>query len=133
MKTLSLATLTLIALMAAPAYAQDPVPNAYGGAGNVVNQVAAPNAPGQGVAGVTESGKAPSQTPSGSGDVLGVTASKPAPASEPASEPAGAARPAQQPVSTLSSLPFTGSDALLLLMAGGMLFAVGFGMRRLAR
>lgn len=134
MKILSLATLTLIALMAAPAYAQDPVPNAYGGAGNVVNQVAALNAPGAGVAGVTDSGKAPSQNvvtkPSGSGKVLGATASNPTAA---ASNPAGAARPAQPQVSSLSSLPFTGMDALLLLMAGGMLFAVGFGMRRLAR
>lgn len=128
MKTLSLATLTLIALMAAPAYAQDPVPNAYGGAGNVVNQVAAPNAPGQGVAGVTDSGKAPKQAPAGA-KVLGVTDSTPATAAK----PAGVARAAQPQVSTLSSLPFTGSDALLLLMAGGMLFAVGFGMRRLAR
>lgn len=127
MKTLSLAALSLMVLMAAPAYAQDPVPNAYGGAGNVVNQVAGSVAPaGQGVAGVTDSGKAPA---SGSADVLGATDSTPATVSE----PAGAARPAQPQEASLTSLPFTGSDALLLLMAGGMLFAVGFGMRRLAR
>lgn len=31
------------------------------------------------------------------------------------------------------SLPFTGFDALLMLGGGGMLLAVGVGMRRLAR
>jgi hypothetical protein len=32
-----------------------------------------------------------------------------------------------------SSLPFTGLDLALLVGAGGMLLAVGFGMRRLTR
>jgi hypothetical protein len=116
MKTLTLAALTLALLMAAPAYAQDPLRNAYGGPGNIVTQVA------------------------GSGDVVtpvsvpaeGGQVESAGSATAPSSEGAAVARPATQ-ASALSSLPFTGMDALLLLMGGTMLFAVGFGMRRLAR
>jgi len=150
MKTLTLAVLSLALLMAAPAYAQDPLRNAYGGPGNIVLQVAGSgdivtpvSASAEGGP-VTSAGSATAPSSegaavAGSGDVFtpvsapeGGQVKRAGSATAPSSEGAAVARPATQ-ASALSSLPFTGMDALLLLMGGAMLFAVGFGMRRLAR
>ncbi len=103
MKKLLLATLTTVLLAAAPADAENPLQNTYGGPGQIVTQV----------------------PPSGGVKNTGYDTA-----------PAGRAaqanvRAAQANLS--GSLPFTGSDALLMLLGGGVLVAVGFGMRRLAR
>ncbi len=133
MKTLTLAALSLALLMAAPAYAQDPLRNAYGGPGNIVSQVAGSGDVFTPVSAPAEGGQvkiAGSATaPSSEGAAVARPATQ---ATAPSSEGAAVARPATQ-ASALSSLPFTGMDALLLLMGGAMLLAVGFGMRRLAR
>ena len=151
MKTLTLAALSLTLLMAAPAYAQDPLRNAYGGPGNIVTQVAGSgdvvtpvSVPAEGgqveSAGSATAPSSEGAAVAGSGDVFtpvaapaeGTQVKSAGSATAPSSEGAAVARPATQ-ASALSSLPFTGMDALLLLMGGAMLFAVGFGMRRLAR
>jgi hypothetical protein len=48
-------------------------------------------------------------------------------------DPADPADPGYTEENTGGSLPFTGTDVLLLLGAGAVLMAVGFGIRRLTR
>jgi hypothetical protein len=98
LKSFALA-LGVVLVLAGPAYAQNPVNDAYGGPGNVANEVATPS---QGVKGAT----------------LDVA-------------PTGARGTLQK--SRAGSLPFTGSDALLILAGGVALLAIGIGVRRLAR
>lgn len=112
MKKLLLAALTTVLLVAAPADAQNPLQNTYGGPGQIATEV----------------------TPSG--DVKNTGDKAPAGRAAQAVKNTGydtapAGRAAQANLS--GSLPFTGSDALLMLLGGGVLVAVGFGMRRLAR
>lgn len=87
----------------AAAIAQDPAQNAYGRDTDVLGEIGEVN-------------EEPSQE-------------EPAAASEPA-----AAAPAPAPVASESNtLPFTGTDALLLSVGGGMLLAAGLALRRFSR
>ncbi len=95
--------------VAAPAGAQDPVRDAYGGAGNVASEVATNHgAPGGRVA---------------DGVVSGAKAPVPGPATS-----ATAARPRRG-----TELPFTGLDLKLVAGGGILLLALGFGVRRVSR
>ena len=65
------------------------------------------------------------------GEVEEAPASGTAPA--PTATPAAAAAPVQQPTSAGETLPFTGSDAVLVLLGGLTLVGSGLVLRRLAR
>jgi hypothetical protein len=101
--TTLIATLTL----AAPAMAQDPVRDAYGGAGNVASETAESAGPGGGgVRGVATEGAGPGG---------GVT-------EQAVARPLGG-----------DELPFTGLDVGLIAVGGIVLLALGFGVRRVSR
>lgn len=96
-------TICSVLLVTAPAAAQGPVGNAYGGAGAVPSEVAGATDGQAGEAG---------------------TAATPVPA---------AAREAAAQDLRGDSLPFTGFDILLMLTGAGALLLVGVGMRRFSR
>ncbi len=108
--TTLIATLTL----AAPATAQDPARDAYGGAGNIASETAEGDrgaglgrpAPGGGVGGVATEGAGPGG---------GVT-------EQAVARPLGG-----------DELPFTGLDVGLIAGGGIALLALGFGVRRVSR
>ncbi len=145
MKTVVLATSTIVLMMPGPAYAQDTLRNAYGGAANVVTEVATVAGSG-GVTTLraTPAGTADSIEPApvelasegsqSAGNVKRVgSATPPSGESSAGASSIGASPAPQVKTSALASLPFTGFDALLLLMGGTVLFAVGLGMRRLSQ
>ena len=150
MKTGVLALPAVVLMMAAPASAQDPLRHTYGGAANVVTQVAAvagsvtPVAPLAGSGGVATLSPTPPVTDDPV-EAAGVDAAREVAGSGGNVKPAGSATAAsgersigeppapQVKASALDSLPFTGFDALLLLMGGTVLFAVGIGVRRLSQ
>lgn len=136
----------LVLVVAAPASAQSPTTDGYGGAAGVLGEVASGNttpptsgaptdgAPGTdtvGAAGVTESGgDAPAS------GTAGVAAGGDAPASGTAGVTAnggsvsGDAPFATKPIATAGSLPFTGLDIGFLAAGSILLVALGFGLRK---
>ena len=139
MKTGVLAITAIVLMTAGPAHAQDPLRNAYGGAASVVTEVATV----AGSGGATLRATAPEildainaagvdAGPEGSQSAGNVN--RGGSATTPSVEhSAGAPLAPQVKTSSLDSLPFTGLDALLLLMGGTVLFAVGVGVRRLSQ
>ena len=146
MKTGLLALPAVVLMMAVPASAQEPLRHTYGGAANVVTQVATV----AGSGGVTTLRSTPAETATaaetgGSGSAAGVDVApevsqsarnveRAGSATTPSGERSVGAPPAPQvKTSALDTLPFTGFDALLLLLGGTVLFAVGVGVRRLSQ
>jgi hypothetical protein len=126
--------ITVIALLAAatPAVAQDPVQDAYGGSGVL------------GESGTTGSGTPDNASPANAspGNASTDTGSSPATATGSGAEsaqPSGGVATASalipRPVSPApgQQLPFTGFDIALLVLGGGLLLALGFGLRRASR
>ena len=110
MSRVLLISITVALLSAAPAVAQDPTRDAYGGAGNVASGVATKDQgvnPGSGVRGTTAEGVRPANA-------------------------AGTTTAAVKPLRG-DELPFTSLD--LALVAGGaiLLLGLGFGVRRVSR
>ena len=119
---------SLMLFAAAPAAAQGPAQNTYGGAGGVIGEVAPPAAtpPVQQVQGeqpVPQGEVLPEEVPAEEGaptqNVAGIVED----------EPGVTARGREQG----GALPFTGLDIGLLVSGGLLLLAMGVGMRRLSR
>lgn len=129
MKRISVLTVSCLLLLTASAAAQNPVGDAYGGAGSV----------GSGVAPATGSGATPP------GDVLVTPPVVTPPPNQGSGEPDDTAVVANKatgsPVAKAAaeqdlrgdSLPFTGFDIILMLTGAGVLLVAGVGMRRLSR
>lgn len=125
---------TVIAVLAAagPAVAQDPVKDAYGGAG---------------VLGETGGVTGGSGTPDATRPAPTTASSTPSPQPPPAPTTAGGTpNPPPPPATTTrglaprpvspgpgQQLPFTGFDIALLVLGGATLLALGFGLRRASR
>jgi len=129
MKKLLLATLTTVLLAAAPADAANPLQNAYGGPGQIVAEVT-PSGDGKNTGDTAPAGR-PAQAVKNTGYDTAPAGRAAQAVKNTGYDTAPAGRAAQANLS--GSLPFTGSDSLLMLLGGGVLVAVGFGMRRLAR
>ncbi|MBA3746560.1 MAG: hypothetical protein H0W96_03595 [Solirubrobacterales bacterium] len=148
MKIPTLAALTTFLAMAAsqPVYAQDALRQTYGGPGQVVTIVAlslaAPVTQGSSTLRVTPPAGPPAEVPPPAGGTENAPSAEevgelPTPASGTknatvATAPSGNSAIRNATVSE-TSLPFTGFDVLLMLLGGGVLGAVGVGMRRLTR
>jgi hypothetical protein len=108
--------------MTSPAVAQDPVQDAYGGSG-VKGEVIAPSGgsgtPDAGTGGAGTGAGTGSANPAGDG-VASRAVTPPAPARSVTPAPG-------------RQLPFTGFDIALLVLGGGVLLALGFGLRRASR
>lgn len=110
MSRVLLISITAVLLSAAPAVAQDPTRDAYGGAGNVASEVATKDQgvnPGSGVQGTTAEGVRPATA-------------------------AGTTTAAVRPLRG-DELPFTGLDLGLVAGGGILLLGLGFGVRRVSR
>ena len=117
MQRILLISLITTLAVAAPAIAQTPVQDAYGGAGRVASEVA-------------NSGDGPGAVPAGAGNVGTADAGN---------TTGNAAATGNVPVRAAASplrgdeLPFTGLDVGLVAVGGLMLLALGVGVRRVSR
>jgi hypothetical protein len=111
---------------AAPAVAQDPITDGYGGRAGQV-QIAEPST-GQG-----------RSTPTPTGDVAGESSGSRTPApqqgggSSPAADAAPSAAAPREEAKDSGDLPFTGLDTFLVVAGGLVLLSVGVALRRLSR
>jgi hypothetical protein len=101
---------------AAPAVAQDPVQDAYGGSG-VQGVTVDPS---------TGSGTPDEGNPPAADEATGDDTTPGSPTRSATPSQAVTPAPGQQ-------LPFTGFDIALLVLGGGVLLALGFGLRRASR
>ncbi len=131
MKRILVVTLSSLLLGAAPAAAQAPVGNAYGGAGALSSEVAGSSATGS----PTSGGSPPSADSAvpNSGEA-GPSARPAAAKRSKTATPAGTTAVAGSAQSLRGdSLPFTGIDVILMITGAGVLLVAGMAMRRLSR
>lgn len=132
MKRISVLTVACLLLVSASAAAQNPVGDAYGGAGSVPSGVATTGG-GSTAPGVVVAPPVVAPPTQGSGDVVDDTGAGTGPAETTGSPADAVATAAGAQDLRGDSLPFTGFDLLLMLTGAGVLLAAGMGMRRLSR